>query len=106
MQEGAFAAVNSCHVTVGPIVDISLGGLAFHYIDSGHAVPDQAEMNIWAAEKLCVAEVCFTVASDLSLQAKFEKAPSDLKRCGIQFCNMTPEHKKQLKTFISSHGLV
>ncbi len=104
VQDGTFADVKSHYVTIGPIIDISVKGLAFHYIDSGHRISNQAEMNIWAANRLCLADVCFTVASDLALRARHEKAPMDLKRCGVKFRKMSPAQKSELKSFISNHG--
>lgn len=106
VQEGAFADVQSHYVTIGPIVDISMGGLAFHYIDSGNPLSNQAEMNIWAANSLYLTELSFTVASDLALRDKFEKAPRDLKRCGVKFREISEGQKSQLKSFITNHGKV
>lgn len=87
------------------IIDISGGGLAFEYNGRHMLFPDFYQLSIsTTADKIKIGEVPFKVASDFSISrlsnSKF------IRRCGVQFGELTPNKKFQLDAFIKNHTIV
>ena len=51
VRTGAFAAVTFDHNIVGPIDNISRGGLAFRYISEKEQIPEALEIDIFISGK-------------------------------------------------------
>jgi len=81
----------------GEIVDISIGGLAFTYIDRGEWKKESLELGIlFGNDDLCLNEIPFKIISDCAIGA----GVSMLRRCGVQFGALTKAQISQLEYFI------
>ena len=81
----------------GDIVDISMGGLAFSYIDSGNWTDESFDCGMLMGEKdLCLEEIPLKIISDCAINSGF----SITRRCGVKFEKLTPKQLAQLEYFI------
>jgi len=82
---------------LGAIIDISMGGLSFSYIDTGEWPKDVPSLAIiFGADDLCLDEFPLRVISDCSLS----KGMSMMHRCGVQFGELSRKQLSQLEHFI------
>jgi len=103
VKTGIFAIINK---SSGQIIDISLNGLAFRYIADEEKKNGSSELNIFVMEDSFLLEkVPFKVVSDQDLDNKFNFSPIVMKRRSVQFKDLTPHQKTQLKDFISMYSL-
>jgi hypothetical protein len=81
----------------GEIVDISMGGLAFSYIDSGNWTDESFDCGMLMGEKdLCLEEIPLKIISDCAINSGL----SMTRRCGVKFEKLTPKQLAQLEYFI------
>jgi len=91
-------------VKTAQIVDISLKGLAFEYVDHNMWSPDFNELSIAEAiDKIKIEKVPFRAISDFSI-SRIENS-TFLRRCGVKFGELTPNQKDQLHFFIQGHKI-
>lgn len=89
------------YARLGEIVDISLGGLAFRYVDNGSAdqgFPDQAEC--WVSlnrEKFQIENIAYTTVHDFKLLPAF----LELRQRCLQFGQLTSSQVIHLEYVIS-----
>ena len=82
---------------LGQVIDISMGGLSFSYIDTGNWVKDSAALAIlFGPDELSLDDFPMRIISDCSLG----KGMSMLRRCGVEFGELTREQVAQLEHFI------
>lgn len=85
---------------VGEIIDISIDGLAFCYIDTG-TLPTDCEEGIGRLfgehDDICLENLPYKVISDHALGSGVNVA----RRCGIKFGKLTARELAQLEYFIS-----
>ncbi len=94
-------SVKSCSFSAkskfGEIVDISIGGLAFTYIDRGEWKKESLELGVlFGNDELCLSDIPFKIISDCAIGSGL----SMIRRCGIQFEALTPAQISQLEYFI------
>jgi hypothetical protein len=81
----------------GDIIDISMSGLAFSYIDSGNWTDDSFDCGMLMGEKdLCLEEIPLKIISDCAINSGL----SITRRCGVKFEKLTPKQLAQLEYFI------
>lgn len=82
---------------LGSIIDISMGGLSFSYIDTGEWPKDIPSLAIiFGSDDLCLDEFPLRIISDCSLS----KGMSMMRRCGVQFGELSRKQLSQLEHFI------
>ena len=103
VQDGTFAVLGPSSNKVGQVIDLSVGGLAFSYI-AGEEQQDQAyELGILLAEdsfhltKIPCRTVWDAEAKDLPFSTLA------MRRCGMQFGELTQNQASQLEYFIHHH---
>ena len=106
VQEGAFAVLMN-HVTrVGPIKDISRGGLAFTYI-SEDKLPQGSFMVdlLFGGEGFYLKDIPSKLITDFETtdQPSFSYIP--LRRCSVQFGEMNPLQISQLESFTRNYTI-
>jgi hypothetical protein len=105
MQDIAFAVLRNHVRKVGQIMDISLGGLSFHYIVNGEAPDKSIDLDILLAyQGLSMKKVQFKIISDIQIANKSPFSPLLMRRCGVRFGGLTDKQKSQLKDFIRNHA--
>ena len=102
VKNGAYT-VNSSRP--GLIVDISLGGMSFHYIDRKQWPEENFRLDIVFGpdEEFRLADIPYRIVSDRVTGKRFN---SDLvvKRRGIEFGELTAEQRARLEYFIKNHA--
>ena len=106
VQEGAFAVLMN-HVTrVGPIKDISRGGLAFTYISENKLPQGSFVVNLlFGGEGFYLKDIPSKIITDFETtdQPSFSSIP--LRRCSVQFEEIDPIQISQLESFIRNYTI-
>ena len=106
VKEGAFAVLMN-HVTrVGPIKDISMGGLAFTYISEDKLPQGSFMMDLlFGGEGFYLKDIPSKVITDFEAtdQPSFSFIP--LRRCSVQFGEMNPLQISQLESFTRNYTI-
>ncbi len=90
-------------VKSGPIVDISMGGLAVQYIENRERLRDYSELSIIIPpDHIKVEEIPFKVLTDIEI-AELPDSRKIRNRC-LKFGKLTPYQEFQLESFIKNHG--
>lgn len=88
---------------LGPVVNISMGGLCFHYIDNtlSQSLPDSIDMFL-SSDNIYIDNIKIRIVSDKlsSQKTSFLFSKIILRECAIQFLNLTVAQKKELEEFI------
>lgn len=81
----------------GEIIDISMGGLAFSYIEREDWDGESFDRGVLLGERdLCIEDIPLKVISDCAINSGL----SIIRRCGVQFGKLTPRQIAQLEYFI------
>jgi c-di-GMP-binding flagellar brake protein YcgR len=101
-QEGTFAVFGPNSNKIGQITDISMGGLAFHYMP-GEEPNGSKELNIFLAESsFYLRKIPFdTVWDQDARQVPFSSI--NIRRCGVEFGSLSDAQSSQLERFIESY---
>ena len=100
-RDGAFAVLQNRETRLGRVVDVSLGGLAFHYVDGEGPNPVATGM----------LDI-FTVGSSVELRRLPVRTLSDIplgdpageagvRRCGVAFLMLAPAQRETLGRLMS-----
>ena len=105
-QEGAFAVVRPESTKLGQIIDISQGGLAFRYTVTGTQANGAVELDIFlTGDGFCLEKMPFKTVSDRKVSKKFSNGFLPMRRCGVQFGELTGIQITQLDYFIQNHTM-
>ena len=104
-KDGIFAEIKGSVNKIGQVLDISKGGLAFHYIDIGTRPQKSFELEISAKDNgFYLEELRLKTITDLaSKESAFSITPT--RRLGGQFVELSQNHIDQLEYFIMHHTL-
>lgn len=104
VQEGMFAVLRGDHVKLGPIVDVSRGGLSFHYVKADEQTNASREMTIFSSRRdFYLTGVPFRAVLDFKLASEVPLSSITMSRCGVQFGDLTDYQSSQLEHFIGNH---
>ena len=102
-KDGTFAVLKN-HTeshTLGQIIDISKGGLAFKYIINGKSIEGKDRLDIFfTGHGIKLKNIRFKTISDLAIENQISFSSVFMRRCGIQFKNLKIEDRNQLDEFI------
>ena len=105
-QEGAFAVIGPEFTKLGQIIDISRGGFAFRYIVTGSQENGAIEADIFlAGDGFYLEKIPIKPIWDLKVPKKFSNGSLPMRRCGVQFRDLTHHQRSQLEYFIQNHTL-
>jgi hypothetical protein len=91
-------------IELGPIVDVSMGGLQVQYIENKQRVSESKELAISMPEKGIVVEpVPFILVMDAAV-SQMPGGKTIKKRC-VEFGKLTDYQTYQLKSFIKDHTI-
>ncbi len=94
-NDGAYAAISPYSYMLGQIVDISMGGLAFKYIDTSNdstedTLPDPSEETIFLSSMGCyVGDLPFETVSDYELTHAPSFSSMRVRKRHIQFRDLS-----------------
>ena len=105
LGEIAFDVFRSKPTKLGRISNISMGGLAFRYIDSQAQSNESSVLDVLLADSgFYLENVSFKTISDIEIS---EDVPIDsvkMRQLRVQFKDLTPDQKLKLAYFIRNHG--
>ncbi|UCB47870.1 MAG: PilZ domain-containing protein [Deltaproteobacteria bacterium] len=105
-QEGAFAVIGPEFTKLGQIMNISRGGFAFRYIVTGSQGIGAAEADIFlAGDGFYLEKIPIKPIWDLKVPKKLSNGSLPMRRCGVQFRELTRHQRAQLEYFIQNHTL-
>ncbi len=104
VKEGAFSSLRGPVSKLGQIMDISRGGLAFRYIDTGVYPDSSFELDISSTNNgFHMTEVSCKAVSDSAIANEFHSSSITMRRLGVQFAELTHNQTSQLEHFIQTH---
>ena len=90
---------------VGPINDISLGGLSFSYFASDETTQELPELDVCLQDEgFCLCKIPFETVSDFAVAELRGFRPIGLRRRGVQFGDLSEEQMSQLKYFMEKYA--
>ena len=107
VKEGGFAVLMNHVVTVGPIKDISQGGLAFTFISEDELPQGSFMVNLlFGGDKgFYLKDIPSKIITDFETTdlPSFNSIP--LRRCSVQFEEIDPIQISQLETFTKNYTI-
>ena len=104
VKEGAFAVIKDNTHTLGQILDISRGGLAFKYIPDGEQLEGLCKLDIFFSGRgYRLKDIPFITVSDRAIENQNSFSSIRIRRCSVKFNDLKNKHKAQLNNFIHRH---
>ncbi len=101
--EGAFAFFGSRSAKLGQIIDISTGGLAFHYVTDSERPYHSLTLDILLPNGTFYLDALpFKTISDYRIKNE-TGLDAATRRCGIQFGKLSDEQLTRLRRFIHTY---
>jgi c-di-GMP-binding flagellar brake protein YcgR len=89
--------------TAGRLIDISMDGLTFDYVSTKEPSKIESELDIAVINSaFSLRNVPCKILSDFRTKS-LPSNPLSIRRCGVQFRDLTPHQKSQLQRFIQNH---
>jgi hypothetical protein len=90
----------------GEIIDISKSGLAFFYKGNGDLSKEFTKLAInISLNNFNIGNIPCRIISDLTLTDDSRLGSGLMRRCSIQFCDLTPNQTDQLDFLIENHTI-
>jgi hypothetical protein len=106
MGEIAFAVIKSKPIKMGQITNISKDGLAFHYIDRQVGTNSLFKMDIlFAGKAFYLDRLLFKPVFDSLVETEIPLNSFTIRKCGVQFGELSHRQQSQLEYFICNHTL-
>jgi hypothetical protein len=106
VQEGAFAVLTPHFYKRGQIIDISRGGLAFRYTNNELTPNASSNLGISLADVgFYLSKVPFKTISDFEIANEVAYSFTTIRRCGVEFGDLTLNQISQLEYFIWNHTI-
>ena len=103
-EDGAYAAVRPQYDKIGQIIDISQGGLSFSYIVSDGQAHEGSELDIFLiGDDFHLDKVPFKIVSDQKIPERLSPGSLKMRRCAVQFGDLTQKQMLKLEDFILSY---
>ncbi len=106
IPSGAFVELCPRGAIVGKVVDISLGGLAFGYIDGQKPFRRSSELHMFCLEEgLCLRDVRFKTVWDFEIPNEVPVNSEAMRQSGVRFKKLGRDQRSQLKYFIEKYSM-
>ena len=107
LKDPAYAIMYYSPSRIGQITDISRNGLAVRYVKNGEDSNELTELDIFNADFiLYVDNIKAKSISDFEIIDKTFIGSKEMRRCGIQFEDLSRHQMSQLEDFIENFTLV
>ena len=105
VQDGIFVLLASDDTRLCSLIDITMNGLGFHYIGREGALSElAAQLGILLPDDHFYSfKVPCKIISDVKLY-KNHTSPISMRRCGVQFGELTQSRMSQLQYFIQNYA--
>jgi hypothetical protein len=105
VPKGAFVGLGPYFGKVGPIIDVSRGGLAFRYIGSAES-NGGSYLDMFLADKdFFLRQVQFKPMWDSKIVDEKPSSSVTMRRQGVRFKKLTHYQRSQLEYFIQNHTM-
>jgi len=105
IRQGTYVALVPPYGKVGPVIDISMGGLSFRYVD-GKETTNGSYINILLTEaNFYLENVPVKTILDCEIPDKSASSAIAMRRGGLQFGGLTHNQASQLKFFIENYSI-
>jgi hypothetical protein len=103
--KGLFAALRPGYTKMGSVVDMSMSGLAFRYVDREEP-PKGTHMDIFMiGDVFHLGKVSVKTVSDIEVVHGRPYCSFTIRRCGVMFGELTDVQKAQLEQFIQDRAV-
>jgi len=107
MGEIGFAVIKSRPVKMGQIINISKNGLAFEYIERQSKTIEVFKLDLlYAEDAFYLGKVLFRPIFDYAIDAEIPFNSFTIRRCGVQFGELTAQQESKLEYFLNQHTLL
>jgi hypothetical protein len=104
MGEIGFAVIKSKPVKMGQIINISTNGLAFDYIERRGKSISVFKLDILFAQNTYhLGKLLFKPVFDYAIDSEIPLNSFTIRRCGVQFGELTAHQKSRLEYFLKKH---
>ena len=101
--KGTFVGIGPEFNKVGPLIDLSMTGLAFDYVGT-EETPKGSYVDIFVTDgEFYMGNLPIKPMRDCQIVDKDPSASSTLRRCGVEFDKLTDQQKAGLERFIQEH---
>jgi hypothetical protein len=105
IRQGTYVALAPPYGKVGPVIDISRGGLSFRYVD-GKETTNELYLHIFLTEaNFYLEKVPIKTILDFKIPDKSASSSITMRRCGLQFEDLTHDQASQLKFFVENYSM-
>ncbi len=107
-HEGTYAVLkpHANSSKLGNIIDISKGGLSFHFIDTNKVFSHFSELDIYiSGSGLMVSQLPFEITSEITLSKDIPFYSVITRRFGVKFGAISEKAKSQLDHFLHNHTI-
>lgn len=101
-KDGTFVATAG---NLGQILNISMTGLAFSYVNWDDKTGNNGELDIIFDGNDLLNNIPYKTVSECVIENKFPSSPILMKRCGLIFGELTSSQKTLLENFIRHHTI-
>jgi hypothetical protein len=103
--KGLFAVLRPGYTKMGSVVDMSISGLAFRYVDREEP-PKGTHMDIFMiGDVFHLGKVSVKTVSDVEVVHGRPYCSFTIRRCGVMFGELTDDQKAQLEQFIQDRTI-
>jgi hypothetical protein len=107
MGQIGFAVIKSRPIKMGQIINISKNGLAFDYIERQSKTIEVFKLDIlFAEDAYFLGKVLFRPIFDYAIDAEIPFNSFIIRRCGVQFGELTSQQESKLDYFVNQHTLL
>ena len=100
-MDGVVVAVRPHTEILGYMIDVSLGGLSFRYIDSSLDEKSSSELTILvSAPRLCLDRIPYRTVNDFALPAEFSFSSIRIRRRCVEFGQLNVQQRHALEELI------
>lgn len=105
VKKGAVAVLCGRYYKIGPVIDITWGGLAFRYTYDDEKNPESAcRLSIFLTrEDFLLRTVTVKIVYDIEENSETPTTTPRMKRCGVKFGRLTKCQRPLLKQFIRNY---
>lgn len=104
VKDPAFAVMYYSPTKIGQITDISRSGVAVRYIKNGDGSGELDQIDIFKSDfKFYMDNIKAKTVSDVEVIDKSVSDSKGIRRCGIQFENLSNYQISQIESFIQNY---
>ena len=105
LKPSLFGLLKPAYITLGPIKNIGMKGLAMHYVEKNSRILSKVDTLsiMFPGEGIIVDKIPFTIVQDFEI-ADIPNLSGKVRNLCISFKKILPMQKAQMERFISEHG--